>query len=347
MSREIFHDLLEKYNKGLCTDAEKQVVEQWYELLDSPDTTVDSEELALIEQRLWSKIGVQIAGEESGHLLKKANVQWSLKRIIGIAAILSLIVSLIVLIRQPAKDQNALFLADNAQTLKTIYNEGATSKIVKLEDGSVVTLEPKANLTFPSHFKNSVREVSLAGNGFFLISKNPQRPFLVYTKHIITRVLGTSFSIRLNPSTNEMEVTVKTGKVMVTPNREVAAGKVPLLFKKLRGVTLVPNEKTVYNDAEEGFNTTLADNPVPVSQFHAKAESLSSRFNDVPVKHVVAQLAETYGIQIILKSDDLNEATFTGDLSTLNLYKKLDFLCQSIDANYRIDGTRIVIVKND
>lgn len=347
MSRKIFHDLLEKYNKGLCTDAEKQIVEQWYELLDTPNHVLEPEELSLIEQKLWSKISMQISVEESIDLTEKANVQWSLKKIIGIAAILCLVISLIVLIRQPAPDQNAIFLADNAHALKTIYNVSATSKIIKLEDGSVVTLEPKANLTFPMHFKDSVREVSLVGNGFFLISKNPKRPFLVYNKHIITRVLGTSFSIRLNPNTNEVEVTVKTGKVMVTPNHATAASKVPVLFTKPRGVTLVPNEKTIYNDAEGGFNTTLADNPVPVVKVHARAESLLFRFNDVPVKDVIAQLIEVYGIQIILKTDDLNEVTFTGDLSSLNLYKKLDFLCQSINANYHVDGTRILIAKND
>ena len=53
----------------------------------------------------------------------------------------------------------------------------------------------------------------LDGEGFFEISKNPSRPFLVYNKNVITRVLVTSFVVKNNPSGSETEVAVKTGKV--------------------------------------------------------------------------------------------------------------------------------------
>lgn len=346
MSREIFHGLLEKYNQGLCTEAEKQIVEQWYELLDNQEHVLQPEEYTSIEQRLWSKISQKIAGDEQPEIPKKGIRYLSLKRIIGIAAILCIATTLLLIIRQSTQDRNALFLAEHVSALKTIKNVGTTSLMIGLEDGSKVTLEPKAQLTFPTHFEQSVREVSLAGNGFFLISKNPKRPFLVYNEHIITRVLGTSFSIRLNPKTKEMEVTVKTGKVLVTPNRAIAVAKIPGILKKLNGVTLVPNEKTAFNDGTEKFKTTLADNPVPVVKILGNVKPLSYQFNDVPVRVVISRLVESYGIQINLKDDHLKDYTFTGDLSTLTLYKKLDFLCQSIDANYRIEGTRIIITKN-
>lgn len=346
MSREIFHGLLEKYNQGLCTEAEKQIVEQWYELLDNQEHVLQPEEYTSIEQRLWSKISQKIAGDEQPEIPKKGIRYLSLKRIIGIAAILCIATTLLLIIRQSTQDRNALFLAEHVNALKTIKNVGTTSLMIGLEDGSKVTLEPKAQLTFPTHFEQSVREVSLAGNGFFLISKNPKRPFLVYNEHIITRVLGTSFSIRLNPKTKEMEVTVKTGKVLVTPNRAIAVAKIPGILKKLNGVTLVPNEKTAFNDGTEKFKTTLADNPVPVVKILGNVKPLSYQFNDVPVRVVISRLVESYGIQINLKDDHLKDYTFTGDLSTLTLYKKLDFLCQSIDANYRIEGTRIIITKN-
>lgn len=346
MSREIFHGLLEKYNQGLCTEAEKQIVEQWYELLDNQEHVLQPEEYTSIEQRLWSKISQKIAGDEQPEIPKKGIRYLSLKRIIGIAAILCIATTLLLIIRQSTQDRNALFLAEHVNALKTIKNVGTTSLMIGLEDGSKVTLEPKAQLTFPTHFEQSVREVSLAGNGFFLISKNPKRPFLVYNEHIITRVLGTSFSIRLNPKTKEMEVTVKTGKVLVTPNRAIAVAKIPGILKKLNGVTLVPNEKTAFNDGTEKFKTTLADNPVPVVKILGSVKPLSYQFNDVPVRVVISRLVESYGIQINLKDDHLKDYTFTGDLSTLTLYKKLDFLCQSIDANYRIEGTRIIITKN-
>ncbi|MDB5019089.1 MAG: hypothetical protein JWQ28_216 [Pedobacter sp.] len=346
MSRETFQNLLEKYESGLCTPAEKQIVEKWYGLLDSEDCVLEPGELSSLEQKLWDKINLRNSEEDSILSVSNGKGYWNFKKVLGIAAMISFAMILLILNRNAVKDRNAVFLSKNAPILKTFYNGGHSPKSITLEDGSKVTLEPMARLTFPEHFKDSLREVSLDGNGFFLISKNPKRPFLVYNKQIVTRVLGTSFSIRLNPGTNETEVTVKTGKVRVTPNRETGAIMVPELFVKPTAVTLIPNEKAIYNVSKKGFSTTLADNPVPVVKIHKSSPTSSSPFSDALVKDVVASLMDTYGIHIILKSDDLKAITFTGDLSSLNLYSKLDFLCQSIDAQYHIEGTQIIIVKN-
>jgi transmembrane sensor len=343
MSREIFQNLLETYHKGLCTDAEKKIVEHWYELLDRKDANLEPEELSFLEQKIWNKINCQISEEEASPFNSKLKL--SAQRILAVAAVICLTVSLVILFIQRKQDQNATFLVDKAHALNTLYNEGTTLKIIKLEDGSLVTLEPKASLTFPAHFENGVREVSLDGNAFFLISKNPKRPFLVYNKHIITRVLGTSFSIRVNPKTKQSEVTVKTGKVLVRPNSEQASVKVPALFTKENEVTLIPNQKATYNVAAKEFDTTLADNPVPLPESHSSTKPMLFRFNDTAVKDVIAVLTEAYGIEIILKTDDLKAITFTGDLSAFTLYKKLDFLCESIAAHYHIQGTHIIIKK--
>jgi transmembrane sensor len=345
MSREIFHDLLEKYQKGLCTDAEKRIVSQWYGLLDANDQVPEPEELADLEQKLWNKISNQISESDVAVTTDKHTAHWSFKELLAIAATVCISISLIAFFSHRTKDHNSAFLADKTQVLKTILNNGVTPRLVILEDGSQVTLQPNASLTFPSHFKQAVREVSLKGDGFFLISKNPERPFLVYNKHITTRVLGTSFNIRLNPKTKEMEVTVRTGKVRVEQNAAADELAIPALFKPAKEVTLIPNEKASYSDSEQGFKTTLADNPVPVLKKDGQPQPLPFRFNDALVKDVVARLTETYGIKIIVQSEDLNNNTFTGDLSAQNLYSKLDFLCQSIGARYQVAGTQIIIKK--
>jgi transmembrane sensor len=342
MSREIFHDLLEKYQKGLCTAEERLIVSRWYGLLDS-DVPLQEEELSALEQKLWNKINSQISADASS--LKRHKGQQTLYKLLAIAAVICITAILIVLFSQGSKNQNGIFLADKTQILKTISNTGEAPKLIVLEDGSRVTLQPQASLTFPNHFKQSLREVSLKGDGFFLISKDPRRPFFVYNKHITTRVLGTSFSIRLNPATRETEVTVKTGKVRVSKNTATTAINIPDLFTAPEEVTLIPNEKTSYSASAQGFQTTLADNPVPVHKSGAAIQASPFHFNDALVKDVIAVLMETYGIEIVVKSEDLKDNTFTGDLSAQNLYNKLDFLCQSIGASYRLVGTQIIIEK--
>lgn len=342
MSREIFHDLLEKYQKGLCTAEEREIVSRWYGLLDS-DVLLQEEELSALEQTLWNKINLQISADASGLEHRKGRGRGY--KAFAVAAAICITAVLIVLFSQRSKNQEFVFLADKTQILKTITNTSKAPSLIVLEDGSRVTLEPQASLTFPNHFKQSLREVSLKGDGFFLISKDPKRPFFVYNKHITTRVLGTSFSIRLNTATRETEVTVKTGKVRVSKNAAATAINIPDLFNVPEEVTLIPNEKTSYSALQQGFKTTLADNPVPVLKLGGAIQTLPFHYNDALVKDVIAGLMETYGIEIIVKTEELKDNTFTGDLSAQNLYNKLDFLCQSIDARYKLVGTQIIIEK--
>lgn len=95
-----------------------------------------------------------------------------------------------------------------------------------LSDGTQIKLNSNTAVTFPKSFKNSpVRKVHLDGEAFFEVTKM-NKPFIVYSGEVETRVLGTSFNIRKDD--NNVEVAVVTGKVSVRNKKE--------------NVTLVPGQ---------------------------------------------------------------------------------------------------------
>lgn len=343
MSRERFHDLLEKYQEGRCTEAERAIVEQWYSLLDSDAPQQGSEELALLEQKLWLRINGQITANSNTHKIRLHRHR--LTAILGIAASLCIGLLLFVLYNRNSEPVQSPFLASQSLKLKRVINGGSQQHLLRLEDGSQVLLEPKASLTFPLHFKKDLREVSLNGDGFFTISKNPSRPFLVYTRDVITRVVGTSFMVKVNPLSKRSEVTVKTGKVIVSSTTQLNQSGLSMLFSKAEMVTLVPNQKTIYDRNTAEFSTTLADNPVLVKKAGTVENTPVFKYNEAPVGEVIGHLKKAYGIDILLLDADLNNNTFTGDLSSQNLYNKLDFLCESINASYELVGTSIYVKK--
>ncbi|PTS96137.1 hypothetical protein DBR11_19685 [Pedobacter sp. HMWF019] len=343
MSRASFHQLLEKYQQGNCSPEEQRLVEQWYEMLDKQDSSNDPALFGLLEQKLWDKIQNDIREEHSDVQPEILHRKLNFKRALTIAAAIGTILLISV----------AFFLYKTAQTpsqqafyqvKKLILQTNLTSDTlkIKLEDGSTVMLEPRATLEYPAHFAAEQREVILTGNGFFQVSKNPSRPFLVYNKNTVTRVVGTSFTIKTNISTNETEVTVKTGKVIVTAKEEKRVFSLKKLFHTSPQVVLVPNQKTIFQPDAEHFTTTLADNPIPV-QVKNQPQKADYKFNETPVSEVLSQLETTYGIKILIEDEALKNNTFTGNLSEQNLYNKIDFLCQSINANYQLSGTTIVI----
>lgn len=339
MSRASFHQLLEKYQQGNCNPEELRLVEQWYEMLDKQDSSNDPASFVLLEQKLWDKIQNDIREEQPEILHRKLNFKRVLTIAAAIGTILLISVAFFLYKTTGTPSQQAFY-----QVKKLIQQTNLTSDTlkIKLEDGSTVMLEPRATLEYPTHFAADRREVMLTGNGFFQISKNPSRPFLVYNKNTVTRVVGTSFTIKTNTSTNETEVTVKTGKVIVTAKEEKRTFRLKNLFHTHPEVVLVPNQKTIFQPDAEQFTTTLADNPIPVQVKNA-LQKADYKFNETPVSEVLSQLEASYGIKILIEDETLKSNTFTGNLSEQNLYNKIDFLCQSINASYQLSGTTIVI----
>lgn len=93
-------------------------------------------------------------------------------------------------------------------------NTGTAIDSVFLADGSTIYLAPGSSFSYPNTFTNTTREVNLIkGNAFFNIAKNPNKPFIINSGELVTKVLGTSFHIGLQKK--ESKVSVVTGKVQV------------------------------------------------------------------------------------------------------------------------------------
>lgn len=228
-----------------------------------------------------------------------------------------------------------------AKNLVTNTNTSAEPVDIKMEDGSVITLQPGSVIHYPPHFQPGKREVFLEGEAFFQVSKDPNRPFYVFNRNIVTHVLGTSFSVKVNKETKQVEVSVRTGKVEVYENDN--AGKTTV--KKNNGVILLPNQKVVYDETVRQFVPSLVDKPLPVASGpdHARQLPVDMVFEETPLSTVLPYLEKTYGIEIVVENENLYKCLFTGDINQQDLYTRLDVVCQAIGASYEIKGTRILI----
>ncbi len=216
---------------------------------------------------------------------------------------------------------------------------------LKMEDGSFVTLQPDSKLHFPAHFFPDKREAYLEGEAFFEVSKNPNRPFFVYYNNLVTHVLGTSFHVKIDKVKKLVEVSVVTGKVQVYENKSLPVHDYD---NKTNGVILTPNQKVIYKEDERQFTTTLVSNPVPISSENAKPDREPGHFlfQETPLSEVLKLLEKTYGIEMIVENDKLYTCLFNGDISKYDLHTKLDIICQSVNASYEINGTKILIKGN-
>lgn len=225
------------------------------------------------------------------------------------------------------------------KTLTEIINPSEKPMPVKLSDGSLIILKKNSRISYAPSFTGSQREVYLSGEGFFEVTKNPDKPFLIYANGLVTKVLGTSFSIKAYPADRNVTVEVKTGRVAVftqsDPRIKEKAGS-----RELEGVLLTPNQKIVYVRDEVRLTKSLVDTPQVIVESPAKPRFT---FEETPVPAVFDALEKAYEVDIVYDEQLLANCPLTATLADQPLFEKLDIICRVIEARYEIMDGHIVI----
>ncbi|SKB69001.1 FecR family protein [Dyadobacter psychrophilus] len=334
--------LLLKYQNGQCSDEEIAKIHYWYDHLNEDSTvTLSREERENVESRVLDHLKAEIR-EETIQENVLARTWWQRAvPYLSAAAVVMAICSYVFFgktVSNPVTKSEQILVQAPADQLLTRHNSSSSTQKIVLEDGSAVTLTPGSKIIYPKKFPKEKREVQLLGDAFFEITKNPDKPFFVYSGKLVTRVLGTSFRIKTSPKGQALEVEVVTGKVSVFENDNSFTD-----YKadhQSNGVVLTPNQRVTYFPESRHLMTGLVVAPVKAS---VTADESRLVFNNIAMGSIVEALHKTYGIEIVFANDRLAECTFTGDITDLPLYEKLDLVCGSIGADYEIKGTRILI----
>jgi len=329
-----FKKLLDKYSRGECTKAEEDIVLQWYNNVDSGEKyTLSPEEQHSIQQELWSRI------KPSG---KSSRFAFTPLRKIAASLLILLIAGYgIFFLANRFGDIQTLPISQELKVhstpFKLVKNDLDKPYAILLDDGSKVTLQPASEISYPEKFANNKREVFLTGEAFFQVSRDKARPFLVYSKEVVTRVLGTSFTIKAYADEKEVTVAVKSGKVSVykrekdkETNRELKAGE----------VILKPNQQAVYNRDKPELIKQL----VPVPEIILPTPTLfSMQYDGAPVVKIFQVLEENYGIDIVFDEALLQDCSLTTSMSDEGLYERVRIICEAIGAEYDIQESNILI----
>jgi len=135
---------------------------------------------------------------------------------------------------------------------------------VTLDDGSIVTLAPETHLQYTID-DIGTRSIDLIGEAFFTVTQDRNRPFVVHTGAVTTRVLGTEFDVRRYPHDLATEVTVVRGRVATAGHMTpvvLAAGTIGRITDSTAAVIAVddPAQMVSWTQGRLIFNNT----PVPI-----------------------------------------------------------------------------------
>ncbi|MGA6119531.1 FecR family protein [Sphingobacterium anhuiense] len=209
---KIDHQLLEKYWSGQCTPVEKQAVEAWMadgipdeEFPRKKSNYTPEEKKAII----WQNIRHQADIPDTFSAEKSTRRRWP--TLVAAASIVSILSAAWLYLRSDK------ITAEPIVTTRFVQIEvpfGKKQKLI-LSDGTTISLNSGTKLRYPEKFDAAKREVTLDGEAFFEVSKDPKRPFIVQTKNTSTRVLGTRFNLLSRTGQSDM-LTVEEGQVQFT-----------------------------------------------------------------------------------------------------------------------------------
>ncbi|SEB06545.1 FecR family protein [Pedobacter hartonius] len=289
--------LLKKYLADECSPEEKERLEAWYSSFDhSPLPGRVQERFSL--NKVKRTVLHQVHAEQPG--------VFRLPRYFRIAALFILLLSISFIIYRAADS--------SARSSKEYSALNGQQKVLKLSDGSIVTLNSGSVLKIQSDFKQNTREVSLSGEAFFQVAKDPSRPFIVSTGVLRTRVLGTAFNVQAYQNEEELTVTVAEGKVRV--DQDAATGKQPNLSP---GVT--PGKQLVYN------RTTQSTKVIPADADHISAWRTGTVYIDnESIPAIARKLERRFNISIGLTGKVKSDCRYTLRIGDETLGKTLQVL---------------------
>lgn len=191
-----------------------------------------------------------------------------------------------------------------------------------LPDGTTVTLNKHASISYPKNFTGDSREVTLQGEAFFNVTPDKSKPFIIHANEADVRVVGTSFNVK--SSSNETEVIVETGVVQVSKN--------------LKGVILNPKEKATVKK-----NRALPVKETTDDELHNYYRTKEFVCNNTPLSRLVPVLNEAYDTKIVITNSELNDLRLTTTFHNQSLDNILSVIGETFNISVEKTGEQIIL----
>lgn len=215
-------------------------------------------------------------------------------------------------------------------TIRVPYGKNLS---LTLQDGSTVMLNSGSSITYPSSFEGmETREISLAGEAFFEITKNPKQPFIVKTKNMYTRVYGTVFNVLAYDEDDRSEVVLVEGSVGVGGNYDQLTKNVQMLKPSQKASNII------------GEDAGFLIEDVDVSPYISWTKGILAFENEL-MEDIIKRLQRQYDIRIENHYSELSNKRFTGMFDEESIDRVLRTIQAHTEFSYEIEND-LIIIKN-
>ena len=165
----------------------------------------------------------------------------------------------------------------------------AQRMVIRLQDGTQVTIAPKSRVRYTADFGRAHRDLYLDGEAYFQVAPDSQRPLRVHTAGSVTEDLGTAFVVTAYADQVATEVVVTEGRVSLS-RAETTSPAVVLGLRDLGRL--------------EATGRATVRRGVDVDRYLAWTKGVLA-FDGTPLSEVMPALERWYNVEIRLSDSAL------------------------------------------
>ncbi|MCS4226987.1 FecR family protein [Sphingobacterium sp. BIGb0165] len=314
MNSSDLEQLLIRYESGRCTPEEELWIENWFRENDVHVNQnwngLSAEQKQQYLAALFEDIEQKITPERVSHVAKPKHT------IIKWVAIFVAAASILFFFLTDHFQASKFWSRENPVkiTWSSVEASTGTQKQITLKDGTQIWLKGGTKLFYPSDFsERPTRNVRLEGEGYFEVTSDPGKPFIVETEGLEARVVGTSFNVEAYPELKTERINLIEGKLSVRKNKD----------KSDNEILIKASESIVLDDRAGNLSVTT----MSVDQLLLDYKSGILNFNNTVLSEVLFRISKAYGILIEIKSEQALKRRITG---TFEVSEPIEDVLQSI-----------------
>ncbi len=187
---------------------------------------------------------------------------------------------------------------------------GVRSQVV-LPDGTKVWLNAESRLQFQVPFSGESRNVGLVGEAFFDVTPNKKVPFVVETAKVKVKVLGTRFNCKSYSDDENITVALEEGKVALN-----ISGNSGMEEKVMK-----PGDYAVIQKGSAAATVSNEEISKYIAWHTGKLV-----FSNSPMSEVAQLLERWYGIDVVIKDQEIMNYRFTTTFDNESLFQVIELL---------------------
>lgn len=355
MINENIEEMIIRQQRGELSDAELKELKEWYDSSDD-NRKVYSDYCVILKSQSVSSASHLFKDDEENSWIKihkrifRQKIRLYLIPISRYAAV-AVIAFLIgyLFLNNPGGISNHIISIEVPM--------GSKTKIT-LPDGSNVWLNAGSKLCYSSDFGKTSRNISLNGEGYFSVTKNKKKPFIITSGETRIRVLGTKFDLKAYADDDLARVTLLEGSLsisskkeniketIISPNQQafIQRGSYSVKVRSVKaGDYILWTQPIKENIAvvERHIDKELPEMKTPNSTMRN-----TLFFDEEPLSQIVKDLSRAFNVNIELVDNSIASSIYYGDFrNDESIYDILNVITSSHDIKYEIRDNKILISK--